>query len=76
MVTIVTMVTNKYLRPFSILAEYQRMPRLTVELLCRCTGHATKRRRDENQEQFLSRITHLYCSEKGIEKIVSALVHH
>lgn len=46
------------------------MPRLTVDLLCRCTGHATKRRRDEKQERFLAKLTHLYCSEKGIESIV------
>lgn len=50
------------------------MPRLTVDLLARCTGHATKRRKDETQEQFLAKITHLYCSEKGLESIVSP--HH
>jgi len=42
---------------------------MTVELLCRCTSH-TKRRRDETQLQFLGRVTHLYCAEKGIEEIV------
>ena len=47
------------------------MPRLTVDLLCRCTGHASKRRRDETQEQFVARVTHLYCSEKGVEDIVN-----
>ena len=47
------------------------MPRLTVDLLARCTGHATKRRKDETQEQFLAKVTHLYCSEKGLEIIVS-----
>lgn len=45
------------------------MPRLNVELLVRCTGHAGKRRRDETVEQFLSRVTHLYCADKGIETI-------
>ena len=50
------------------------MPRLSVELLCRCTGHANKRRKDESQEQFLARVTHLYCSEKNIEYIVSIYI--
>lgn len=43
---------------------------MTADLLVKCTGQA-KRKRDETQEQFLKRITHLYCSEKGIENIVS-----
>ena len=43
---------------------------MTVDLLLKCTGQA-KRKRDETREQFLRRITHLYCSEKGIEAIVS-----
>lgn len=42
---------------------------MTTELLCRCTSH-TKRRKDETTEQFLARVTHLYCAEKGIEEIV------
>lgn len=46
------------------------MPRMTAELLVKSTGQA-KRKRDESLEQFLRRITHLYCSEKGIEVIVS-----
>ena len=48
-----------------------KMPRMTVDLLCRCTGHA-RRKREEGPEQFLRRITHLYCSEKAIETIVSS----
>lgn len=48
------------------------MPRMTADLLVKCTGQA-KRKRDETQDQFLRRITHLYCSEKGIEAIVSAI---
>ncbi len=47
------------------------MPQMTASLLARCTGYA-KRKRDESPEQFLRRITHLYCSEKGIDKIVSS----
>ena len=43
---------------------------MTTDLLVKCTGQA-KRKRDESQEQFLRRITHLYCSERGIEAIVS-----
>ena len=50
------------------------MVKLSVDLLCRCTGHASKRRRDENQEQYLARITHLYCSYKQVEKIVSLII--
>lgn len=46
------------------------MPQMTRELLAKCTGHA-KRKRDEDLEHFLRRITHLYCAEKGIERIVS-----
>lgn len=46
------------------------MPRMTTDLLVKCTGQA-KRKRDESLEQFLRRITHLYCSERGIETIVS-----
>ena len=45
------------------------MPRMT-DLLIKCSGQA-KKRRDEAREQFLGRITHLYCSEKGIGAIVS-----
>lgn len=45
------------------------MPRMT-DLLTKCTGQA-KRKRDEDQGHFLRRITHLYCGEKGIERIVS-----
>lgn len=37
-------------------------------MLCRCTGQ-TRRRKDESQDQFLKRITHLFCAEKGIQKI-------
>lgn len=48
------------------------MPRMSIELLSKCTGQA-KRKRDESLEQFLRRITHLYCSEKAIETIVSQL---
>ena len=47
-----------------------KMPRMTTDLLVKCTGQA-KRKRDESLDQFLRRITHLYCSEKGIETIVS-----
>ena len=43
---------------------------MTLDLLIKCTGQA-KRKREESQEQYLRRITHLYCAEKGIEKIVS-----
>ncbi len=49
------------------------MPRMIADLLARCTGQA-KRKRCETQEQYLRRITHLYCSEKGIETVVSKLV--
>lgn len=47
------------------------MPRMTEDLLVKCTGQA-KKKRDESKEQFLRRITHLYCSERGIEAIVSS----
>ena len=50
------------------------MPRLTIDLLARSTGNATKRRRDESQEVFLARVTHLYCADKGIETIVSIII--
>lgn len=46
-----------------------KMPRMTADLLVKCRGQA-KRKRHETQDQFLRRITHLYCSEKGIEAIV------
>lgn len=46
---------------------------MTPELLCKCTGQA-KRKKDETAEQFLRRITHLYCAEKGIETIVRAFL--
>ena len=49
------------------------MPRLSVDLLARSAGHAAKRRRDETEELFLARITHLFCADKGIETIVSVL---
>lgn len=43
---------------------------MTVELLSRCTGHA-RRKRGESPERLLQRVTHLYCTEKGIQSIVS-----
>ena len=46
------------------------MPRMTADLIARCTGQA-KRKRGEAPDQYLRRITHLYCSEKGIDAIVS-----
>ena len=46
---------------------------MTSDLLVKCTGQA-KRKRDEISEQFLRRITHLYCSERGIEAIVSKII--
>ena len=46
------------------------MSRMTVDLLCKCTGQ-TRRKRDETKEQFLGRVTHLYCAEKEIRRVVS-----
>ena len=46
------------------------MSRMTVDLLCRCTGQ-TRRKREETKEQFLGRVTHLYCAEKEIRRVVS-----
>lgn len=46
------------------------MTKITTDMLCRCTGQA-KRRKEESQEQFLKRVTHLFCAEKGIQAIVS-----
>ena len=44
------------------------MTKITTDMLCRCTGQA-KRRKEESQEQFLKRVTHLFCAEKGIQAI-------
>jgi protein phosphatase 1 regulatory subunit 42 len=41
---------------------------MTVELLCRCTGQ-TRRKRGESEERLLQRVTHLYCSDKGVHSI-------
>lgn len=46
------------------------MSRMTVDLLCKCTGQ-TRRKREETKEQFLGRVTHLYCAEKEIRRVVS-----
>lgn len=43
---------------------------MTADLLLKCTGQA-KKKRDETECQFLRRVTHLYCSEKRIDAIVS-----
>ena len=43
---------------------------MTVDLLCKCTGQ-TRRKRDETKEQFLGRVTHLYCAEKEIRRVES-----
>ena len=48
------------------------MARITPDLLSKCTGQA-KKKKEESLDQYLRRITHLYCSEKGIEKIVSGV---
>ncbi len=48
------------------------MGSMTTDLLLKCTGQA-KKKKEESREQYLKRITHLYCAEKGIDKIVSQL---
>lgn len=48
------------------------MSRMTVDLLCKCTGQ-TRRKREETKEQFLRRVTHLYCAEKDIRRVVSGI---
>ena len=50
------------------------MARMTVEMVGRCTGH-TRRKRGESTESLLQRVTHLYCSERGISRIVSKFVY-
>ena len=46
------------------------MPKLTVDLLCKCTSSSVKKKKDETQEQFLARLTHVYCFEKNVDDMV------
>lgn len=46
------------------------MPKLTVDLLCKCVSSSVKKKRDETTEQFLARLTHVYCFEKNVDEMV------
>ncbi|ESO92506.1 hypothetical protein LOTGIDRAFT_120476 [Lottia gigantea] len=45
------------------------MVKLTTDLMTRGTSGHNKKKRDESQNQFLSRLTHLYLEEKGIDDV-------
>ena len=49
------------------------MVKLTSDLIIRHGSHS-KKQNYESDFQFLRRLTHVYCQEKHIDEIVSALV--
>ncbi|EDO47417.1 predicted protein, partial [Nematostella vectensis] len=44
------------------------MGRITMEMLSK-SHHHTKKKRDESNQHYLKRLTHLYLAEKGIDEI-------
>lgn len=47
------------------------MVRLTMDLISRGTSGYTKKKRDEDIQHYLKRLTHLYLEGKFIDEIVS-----
>lgn len=47
------------------------MVRLSVDLIARGTSGYTKKKRDEDVEHYLKRLTHLYLEDKCIDDVVS-----
>ena len=47
------------------------MVKVTMDLIARGTSGYTKKKRDENIQQYMRRLTHLYLENKGIDDIVS-----
>ncbi|KXJ18282.1 Protein phosphatase 1 regulatory subunit 42 [Exaiptasia diaphana] len=44
------------------------MGKITLEMLAKCPSH-TKKKKDENLQHYLKRLTHLYFAEKGVDEI-------
>ena len=49
------------------------MVKVTMDLIARGTSGYTKKKREENIQQYIRRLTHLYLENKGIDDIVSFL---
>jgi len=47
------------------------MVKLSVELIARGTSGYTKKKRDEEMDNYLKRLTHLYLEDKSIDEVVS-----
>lgn len=47
------------------------MVKLTIELIAKGTSGYTKKKRDEDMEHYLKRLTHLYLEDKCIDDVVS-----
>ena len=49
------------------------MVKISIDLIVKHGSH-TKRRKGENFNQYLRRLTHIYFQEKNIEEIVSSFI--
>lgn len=49
------------------------MVRLTMDLIARGTSGYTKKKRDENMQHYVRRLTHLYLENRGIDDVVCLL---
>ena len=47
------------------------MVKLSIDLIARGTSGYTKKKRDEDMDQYLKRLTHLYLEGKSIDEVVS-----
>lgn len=47
------------------------MVRLSIDLIARGTSGYTKKKKDEEMDHYLKRLTHLYLEGKSIDEVVS-----
>ena len=46
------------------------MVRLSIDLIARGTSGYTKKKKDEEMDHYLKRLTHLYLEDKSIDEVV------
>jgi len=52
------------------------MVKLSVDLIARGTSGYTKKKRDEEMDHYLKRLTHLYLEDKCIDDVVSDFANY
>ena len=51
------------------------MVKLSIDLIARGTSGYTKKKRDEDMDQYLKRLTHLYLEGRCIDEVVSSATY-